>query len=129
LKNPYTILICDDQPEIVTVTELILRDKYNTVPCHSGDVIFSLVHKVHPDLILIDYRLHGMDGGEIIKTLKSHDATKNIPVILFSAANNAESIAKRFGADACLKKPFDLPEMEHLISTLLLRYSQKKVFS
>jgi two-component system, sensor histidine kinase and response regulator len=129
LKKRFTILICDNKPEIITVTELILRDKYNTVPCYTGDAVFQLIYQVNPDLILIDNHLPGMDGEEIVRQLKYHEATKNIPLIFFSTDNNAESVSKRVGADACLKKPFDLPEMEHLISTLLVRYSQNRSLS
>jgi CheY-like chemotaxis protein len=58
-------------------------------------------------MILLDIRMDGVDGGEICKKLKNNEATRQIPVVLFSANHDIERIAFDCGADDCIVKPFN----------------------
>lgn len=130
LEKTFTVLVCDDDYEIRVVTHIILeRIGYRVVSCETSDKVFKLIHEENPDIILMDILLPGMTGDEVTKHLKYHTATKEIPIILFSASKLGEMKAKNAGADAFLNKPFDISEMEHLVSTLLIRQSQNRSFS
>ena len=64
-----------------------------------------------PDLILIDVLLSGEDGRKIVKHLKSQEATRHVPVIMFSAHPSAEETVMVAGADDFVAKPFELDEV------------------
>lgn len=66
-----------------------------------------------PDLVLLDIWMEGINGRDICRQLKSQQLTRHIPVILISANQNTEVIAKESGADAFIEKPFD---MEYMLS-------------
>jgi CheY-like chemotaxis protein len=59
-----------------------------------------------PDLIFVDHYMGKLLGTEIVKKIRSHQATKNIPVIYFSSCTDITNKAKEAGADRYLEKPF-----------------------
>jgi CheY-like chemotaxis protein len=78
------------------------------------------IEKLTPDLILLDHWVGNMLGGDLCKQLKNNPATKNIPVIMLSAHNDIGQIAKHARADAHIAKPFDLDDMQNIITRLLV---------
>ena len=101
------ILIVDNEECILEALGFILNDAgYKVETCLEIGIL--KVKKSSPDLILLDMRLSGKNGGEIARKLKSDKGTKRIPVILISASTiNAEMI-KKYGADDYIQKPFDI---------------------
>ena len=80
------ILIIDD----VEINRAILEEIIEDMGCcpvmaESGEQALKLLHKVHPQLILTDISMPGMNGYELCKILKSNKRTRNIPVIFISA--------------------------------------------
>ena len=73
-------------------------------------------------LIIIDNNLGGRSGGEICKQLKQNTSVKHIPVILTSAMEDLEQLAKEATADDFLNKPFD---MKSLFEKIALHSPQK----
>jgi CheY-like chemotaxis protein len=69
-----------------------------------------------PDIIFMDNWLPDVGGIDATRALKRHGTLKNIPVIYFSANNDVESLAQQAGADGFLSKPFDIQELEDIIS-------------
>lgn len=114
------ILILDDDEDILYFCTLIFEalDFEVKSVSHTEDIV-KTVQESLPDIILIDNWMPGVRGQEATKILKSAPAFKEIPVVLFSAGNNLESIAQRAGADAFLEKPFDISTLENLILSLL----------
>jgi len=114
------ILILDDDEDILYFCRVIFEalDFEVTSVTHT-DRILALVMTAAPDIILIDNWMPGMSGDEATRVLKSHKQFKYIPVVLFSAANNLETISQQAGADAYIKKPFDLDDLEKLILSIL----------
>ncbi|MEK7398861.1 MAG: response regulator, partial [Candidatus Poribacteria bacterium] len=74
-----------------------------------------------PDIILLDLIMPKMDGFEMIKRLKSDEATNTIPVIILTARSDTEARFKthRYRADAYIVKPFHLPDLITKINQLL----------
>lgn len=79
------------------------------------------VKRLSPDLILSNDWLGAEIGGDLCKTLKSKDSTKEIPVILVSAAEDLPKIARKSKADAYIKKPFNVNHMVDLMTRFLYR--------
>ena len=110
------ILVAEDDKAIVEVIKIILHEAgYTTLTLEDGTNVIQIVHKEKPDLILLDIWLSGEDGGDIAKKLKRDDKTKQIPIIMISANNETEQIAKNAGADGFLKKPFDINDLVEIV--------------
>lgn len=111
------IMIFDDDEDILAICKYFLSDKGWQVHTYATTQEFiSLVTNIMPDIILMDNWLPG--GGGILSTqqLKSSDILKHIPVILFSANNEIDRLAKEAGADGILAKPFDFETLEYLLA-------------
>ncbi len=65
----------------------------------------------YPDLLLLDIWMSGWNGRDICMHLKQQEATKSLPVILFSANKDTAKIAKEAGADDFVTKPFNMNEL------------------
>jgi DNA-binding response OmpR family regulator len=110
---PKKILIIDNNEFMVEVMTYILISKgYNVTTLYNGDEIFNKVKLDHPDLIILDMLLPGMDGMEICKLLKLNQATKNLPVIICSGNDEVEGYLDEKGApNDVLYKPFDISSL------------------
>jgi CheY-like chemotaxis protein len=81
-----TILIVDDSPYIVDgLVALFKRKEYKPVPAHSGEEALAVLKTITPDLILLDIMMEPMDGWETLDHIKSDPATRDLPVLMFSA--------------------------------------------
>ena len=109
-----TILIVDDDPDIVLVLRAMLEDAgYIVVATDTASELMGLLKRETPDLILLDMLLSGHDGREIVAWLKARPDTGRIPILMLSAHPTAERDAQSAGADDFLAKPF---EMEVLLA-------------
>jgi CheY-like chemotaxis protein len=102
------ILVADDDPAILHSLRMLLEDEGYDVETASGDKTEQAVMEHLPDLILLDIWMSGMDGRDICKHLKSQESTMNIIIIMISAHQDTEKIAKASGADDFVTKPFDI---------------------
>ncbi len=79
------ILLCDDDPSLRTVIRTTLEQQnYRTISVASGQDAVAQAAQVHPDVILLNLMMPGMNGWETLAKLKEQEATKNIPVIILS---------------------------------------------
>ena len=103
------ILVVDDDPDILEFLQVILEEEgYTVATTDKGDYVEKLHDGELPNLILLDILLSGKDGREIVKSLKSQEETRHIPVVMFSAHPSAEATARACGADDFIAKPFDI---------------------
>lgn len=88
-----------------------------------GKSLFAALPQGEPQLILLDIMLPGMDGIEILKTLRANPATARIPVIMASAKGTEydKVVGLDLGADDYLAKPFGMMEMVSRIRAVLRR--------
>lgn len=101
------ILIVDNEESILEALRFILTDAGYEVETRI-EIASQKVKKISPDLILLDIRLSGKNGGEIARKLKGDKATKHIPIILISASPIKAKLIKEYGADDYIQKPFDI---------------------
>jgi DNA-binding response OmpR family regulator len=116
------IVIFDDDEDILSICSFILEERGWTVYAYTDcNKITEKVSSILPDIIIMDNWIPD-DGGIIAtQTLKKNDALKNIPVIYFSANSDIELLASHAGAETYLAKPFDLEELENVISRVLAK--------
>jgi len=106
-----TILIVDDEPDIVNLTEKFLKlGDFNTITCNNGRDAMEIVKTSHDEiaLILLDIMMPGTSGYSVLKEIKTNEKYKDIIVVLFTVKSFNEDIqkGKKLGADGYLTKPF-----------------------
>jgi two-component system response regulator VicR len=114
------ILILDDNLDILDIVHETLTYEHFDVKStgESADVI-PLVESFKPDLVILDYRVAGTNGGELCRQIKSHPDFSNTPVIIFSAYINHQDELFAYGCDAIINKPFDLNELVEKVNNLI----------
>ena len=101
------ILIYDDDEEILFLCKAILGKFGFIVETLSRcENILNDIKSKQPHLILMDLWIPEDGGEKAIATLKENEATKNIPILLFSANADIKEICKKVNADGCIEKPF-----------------------
>jgi len=116
------ILVVDDEPDIVTLVKSRLEaNGYEVISAYNGKDGIEKALEAQPDMILLDLMMPIMDGYEAGRKLKDNPLTKDIPLILFTAAS-AEEVAKK-GAETIeaidyVVKPFDDAALLFLINRI-----------
>ncbi|MGD1699952.1 sensor histidine kinase [Dapis sp. BLCC M229] len=112
--NAKFILIVDDNSTNLSVlSEALSGAGFRFRVAMDGESALTLVERNHPELILLDVQMPGIDGFETCRRLKENPATKSIPIIFTTALADIESKAKGFalGAVDYIPKPFDQAEV------------------
>lgn len=116
------LLVIDDDPDL-----LILLDAHYSVrghkvsPATSCEAALGLLALGRPDAILLDFCLPKMDGARFLEILRADPLTKNVPVVVMSAAS-ASWVASRLPKDPLLRlidKPFDFAQLDPLLDEFL----------
>ncbi|MEE9219605.1 MAG: response regulator [Acidobacteriota bacterium] len=103
------VLVVDDDPEILELTQMILRDGgYEVCTQSSGKPALGEARTWRPDLILLDINMPDMDGWEVLRLLKVDERTRSIPVALFSIRYDVREkvVGLQQGAFDYITKPF-----------------------
>ncbi|WP_170008384.1 response regulator [Bacillus fonticola] len=106
------ILIVDDQFGIrILLNEVLQKEGYRTYQAANGIQALEIVKEDTPDLVLLDMKIPGMDGIEILKRMKVID--ENIRVIIMTAYGELDMIqeVKNLGALTHFAKPFDIDDI------------------
>jgi len=104
------ILILDDDQNLLDVLSILLTESgYDIQTLCTGESIFEEIQRFHPDLVLMDIMLGGMDGRLICKRIKAETDTIGLPVILISGSHNlAANLSEQGAPNDFMSKPFDL---------------------
>ncbi len=116
-----TILVVDDEPEMLQFLRLILQGHYNVVTRGSATEALAAMTQLKPDLIVSDVMMLGMDGLKFCQLLKEDVAYCHIPVILLTAKASLDERIEglNVGADAYVTKPFEPAYLLALIRSML----------
>ena len=113
-----TVLLVDDDEDLRAMLGYVLRDAgWRVVEAGSGEEALALAHKSVPDVIVMDQRMPGLTGAELLTQLRSTGV--QIPAILITAARDASAVAAAVEVECYLIKPFDLQSLLALISRAL----------
>jgi len=116
-----TVLIIEDEPELVRGLQSYLeRAGFDVLSAYRGDSGLELWKSVHPDLVLLDLNLPGMDGLDVARTIRREDET---PIIMISARIDEADrlIGLELGADDYIIKPYSPREVVARVRTVLRR--------
>lgn len=114
------ILILDDNQDILDIVhETLSYEKFDVKSTSVSDEVMPMLDEFLPALVILDYRVAGINGGELCRQIKCHPLYKDIPVIIFSAYINHENELYGYGCDAIINKPFDLTELVEKVNSLI----------
>ncbi len=116
-----TILIIDDNVEMVTFLSEALSPQYHCVCAYNGkEGIYAVKERV-PDLIIVDQMMPEMDGFEFTRNIRHGYSTVSIPIIMLTAKDDIDAELKsiKVGIDVFISKPFDLKKLILRVAQLL----------
>lgn len=122
MVNKQKILIVDDDENIAELISLYLtKECFDTMMVHDGEKALTAFDTYHPNLILLDLMLPGIDGYQVCREIRAHS---DIPVIMLSAKGEVfdKVLGLELGADDYIMKPFDSKELVARVKAVLRRY-------
>ncbi len=119
------ILVVDDDPTLLRFLQDFLREeKYTVIAAANGNEALRLAYREHPDLVVLDVMMPGMDGWEVTARLRE---MSDVPIILLTAKSSEADKLRGFGlgVDDYLTKPFSFAELNARIQAVLNRARHK----
>lgn len=113
-----TILVVEDeQPVQQLVADLLADEGYRVLVAGDGAQGLALAHAEAPDLVLTDLMMPVMNGVELIRRLRAHERTRQVPIVVMSAAGRHHHAS--VPANAFVPKPFDLDALLAIVAACL----------
>lgn len=119
------VLLVEDNEADIALVENAFRETGGPFTLHIAvdgreALRFLEEHRARPDLVILDLNLPGINGFEILQTLKSTPDLQEIPVVIFSTSTAARDIrrAYKLSANSYVKKPADLDEFFHAVGAI-----------
>jgi DNA-binding response OmpR family regulator len=122
------VMVVDDDEDQREVVSINLRAAgFTAIPVPAGDQVFAVARAQHPDLILLDANLPGMDGYTVCRLLKADPDLTGVPIIFTTARASLDDrmVGLMLGADDYLIKPLDMAELTLRVRILISRRGQR----
>jgi signal transduction histidine kinase/ligand-binding sensor domain-containing protein/AraC-like DNA-binding protein len=128
LPRRSTILLIDDDPEMLWFVSEIFKDNYNIIPVENPAAVTEILTRIQPRLIISDIMMSEVNGITLMKQLKADKRLAHIPYILLSAKNTPEEQVEGIeaGADFFITKPFNVDYLRSVVDHLLQRQEDLK---
>jgi CheY-like chemotaxis protein len=123
-QRRFHILVVDDQPDTLTmVVRALEEDQYTVSKATSGPEALRMIDEHMPDLVVLDYKMTGMDGLAVMKTLRAKPETQPLPVLMLTAMTDEPSTRAGFeaGVTDYVTKPFSIPQLTARVRACLAR--------
>jgi CheY-like chemotaxis protein len=110
------LIVEDDRDILALLKDLFEGEGYQVTALNYTESILQSVNQCHPDLVMLDFLLPGVNGGELCHQIKSNPLTSNLPVIMLSAFPRVLESLGDFGANAFVEKPFRISTLLDVVS-------------
>ena len=121
-RQKPTVLIADDDLEILTMVRTLLRRRdVKLLEASDGEEAMRLIRENRPDLVVLDVMMPGMSGWEICKSVREDEQLQETGVIMLTGIGERlnEMTSPLYGADAHLDKPFELSALDDAVTQVL----------
>lgn len=120
-SKEYTILLVEDNQELLLLMSSLLSTRYNVLTATNGEKAQRLIQKESLDVVVTDVMMPVMDGIELTKWIKDSEDYSQLPVVMLTAKTQDEdkNEAYRAGADAYVTKPFNLSDLQLRIDNII----------
>lgn len=120
-EHESTVLIADDQPDMLMFLKSELAAHYNVITVVNGQQAVDAAAEFHPDIILLDMMMPEKDGIQACREIRAEAATRNTPIVLITAHVDEDTKlnALRAGASDFLPKPFSTTELHVRVKNLV----------
>ena len=121
INDKCILIVEDDDKNMKLLRDILQFSGYKVLEAYDGQEGVEIARNKMPSLILLDWQLPEMTGGEVIKKLKEDIATAGIPVIVVSALAMPDSIIniRQSGCDDYITKPINVPIFLKIIKRYL----------
>jgi signal transduction histidine kinase/DNA-binding response OmpR family regulator/streptogramin lyase len=128
IKSKLTVLVIDDDTEMLWFVSDILKKQYNVISLENAHSVLKTLENMQPHLIISDIMMPDLDGISLMKQIKTDRRTAHIPFILLSAKNTPEEQTEGIaaGAEAYIVKPFNVEYILSVVERLLRRQHDLK---
>lgn len=121
-KVKASVLVADDDPEILTLLSMRLKQRgYEVFEASDGDKALEEARERVPDVVILDVMMPQKNGWEVARELKHDDRTRGIGIIVLTAIGEKmnEITSPLYGADEFIDKPFEFEKLEAAIERVL----------
>ena len=123
-QRRFRILVVDDQPDTLTmIVRALEAEEYIVSTATNGPDALAMIEGNMPDLLVLDYKMIGMDGMAVMKALRAKPATQQLPVLMLTAMTDEPSTRAGFeaGVTDYVTKPFSIPQLTARVRACLTR--------
>ena len=124
-----TVLVIDDEKDLVELVRYNLeKENYHAITAFDGPSAVEIALRHHPDLIVLDVMMPGMNGLEVCRLLRADEKTRDIPIIMLTAraSETDRVVGLEMGADDYVTKPFSPRELVARVRAVLRRVAGPK---
>ena len=123
-QRRFRILVVDDHPDtLAMIVRALDGDYYTIAEATSGQEALRMIGENLPDLLVLDYKMIGMDGLAVMKALRARPDTRQLPVLMLTAMTDEPSTRAAFeaGVTDYVTKPFSIPQLTARVRACLAR--------
>ena len=117
-----TVMVVEDEPDLMLTFRIVLRTAgYDVIEASSGEEALSVLGEVLPDAVILDLRLPGMDGWQVLSEIRGGEEPPAVPILIASAnAGLCEQVrANELGCSELLGKPFSPEQLRESLARVL----------
>jgi DNA-binding response OmpR family regulator len=114
-----SVLIVDDEPDIRMLARLALEaDGHSATEASTGEKALELAGDANFDIVLLDIRLPGLDGWDVLRTLRSDRGPDDLPIVIMSAHSSESTLirARQEGSNDYIVKPFKVDDLLRIVA-------------
>jgi PleD family two-component response regulator len=122
-QRQFRVLVVDDDPDSIAIVVRALEDQYTVSRAGNGLEALRMIGEDMPDLVVLDYKMEGMDGLTVVKTLRARAETHSLPVLMLTGMSDEASTRAGFDAGVTdyVTKPFSIPQLTARVRACLAR--------
>ena len=120
-NKDYTILVVEDNIDLLELMARLLGKKYNVMTAKNGQQAWNIIQRSELDIVITDVMMPVMDGIELTRIVKESEGYAQLPIVMLTAKTRDEDriVAFETGADEYIAKPFKLSELEVRIDNII----------